>query len=121
MVLDDTADDRQYKTGAAFLRGKVWQEELLFQFRRDSVAAIGDHNFDNIPAAQESSRNLNLAHESILHGFSGVIHEVGNRPFHSLGISHHSRQIGTEQSAHLDSVQAPIEHPESTFDDAVDV
>src|SRR5436190_4929332 len=53
MVFDDAVHDGQAQSRPSFLGGKVRQEEPFFQFLRNSVAGIGNCDFDGVTAGYQ--------------------------------------------------------------------
>src|SRR5690349_11679434 len=73
MILDDPADNSQAQSGSPLLGGKVRQEETLLQFPGNTVASVGNGNFDGVPAGHERRGDLNFSDQRGLHGLCGIV------------------------------------------------
>ena len=106
MVFNDAADNGQTQARAALLGGEVRQEKSFFQFLSDSMAGIGDRDFDGIPAGHQRSGNLNFAHQRVLHGLGGIVYKIGQGALDGFGIGHNLRQVGSQKCLHSECCPA---------------
>jgi len=88
--------DCQPQSGTALLGGKIWQKQFFFYFAIDAVPGIGNHDLQAVPALKQRRGDMNLAHMRILHGFSGIIDQVGQCSLDCLRIGHGQGQVAVQ-------------------------
>src|SRR6478672_841701 len=110
MIVNDAANDSQSQPGAAFFGGKIWQKQFFFYLAIDAVPGIGNHNLQAVTPIQQRCGDMYFPHARILHGFSGVVDQVGQRALDRFRIGHGQRQIGVQLFFHAYSVQPSVEH-----------
>ena len=119
MVFHNSAHNRQPQPGAALLGRKIRQEQPLLDIARNSLAGVGDSQFDCVAAGHERSRDRDLFQHRVLHRLGGVIHQVRNRALDRLRIGHHRRQIVRQFRPHANAFQPAIEHDERAFNQVI--
>src|SRR5271165_633811 len=119
MIFHNTADNRETKSGAAFLGGEIRQKKSFLQLRGDAVPGVGDGDLDRIAITQQHGGDIDLLKQRILHGFGGIVHQVGHGAFHGIGIGLYPRQIRCKKPANLNALQTAIEHQQCLINDAI--
>src|SRR5437016_6161974 len=115
MIFDNAAYNRETKPSSALLGGKVGQEQLFFHLGRDSMSGVRDHDLHRIARAYDRGDDLNLFHHRVMHGFSGVVDQVGYGAFYRIGISLYPRQVGRERLTNMYTVEPSVEHDQSAL------
>ena len=100
MLLHDFGGDGEAETGAAMFGGIEGQKEPLANLVGQSVTGVGDGDLDGRAVFAERRVDAEHAQQAALHGFSGIVDEVGQRPADGLGIGQHRRQVGLKVALH---------------------
>ena len=120
VLLDDLGGDGEAEAGAALLGGEVGEEEALAELVGEAGAGVGDAEFDH-RGGKQAGGDVELAVERVLHGFGGVVDEVGERAAESFGVGGDEREIGREVATNANVAEAAGEESERVFNDGVDV
>src|SRR5580704_4151422 len=105
MLLQNFRGDGKAKTSATLLGGKVWKEETLAHVVGEARARVRDGELDHA-GTEQARRNAQLTKQALLHGFGGVVDEVGERALEGFGVSHDQRKIGCERAHDADAAEA---------------
>ena len=116
MLLDDLGGDGEAEAGAALLGGEVGKEEALAHFVGEAGAGVGDGELDHA-AGEERGGDAELAEEGVLHGFGGVVDEVGEGALEGFGVCEDEREVGREPGGEFDVLHAAGEEGEGVFED----
>jgi hypothetical protein len=87
VFLDDFGGNRKAEAGAAMLSGVEGQKEALANFVGQAVPSVGDSDLNFAPPSSLSDgANAEDPQQAALHGFSGIIDEVGQGTAQRIGI-----------------------------------
>src|SRR5262245_6856631 len=107
MLGDDSADDRQPQSRAAFAGGKIWLEDSFAVLGRDAGAGVGDDQLKTLSLRDFARDDGDSAISGDLgHRFGGVVNQVYQRAFDLFAIDHYGGQRGRERRREPDAVQS---------------
>src|SRR5580765_7714705 len=66
MIFDNSADNREPESSAAFLGREIRQEKSFLKFAGHAVARVGDGNFNGVAARHQGRRDFDFSHDRIL-------------------------------------------------------
>ncbi len=121
MLLGDFGGDGETEAGAALFGGVEGEEEAFADVVGEAVTGVGDGDLDPCEVVAESGFDGEDAEKAALHGFRGVVDEVGEGAFDGFEIGHDGGEIGFECFAEGDAVEAVVKEQERGVDDGVDV
>ena len=89
VLLHDFGGDGKAQAGAAMLGGVEGQEQPLANLVGQAVAGVGDGDLNGRAIFAERGANAEHAQQAALHGFGGIVDQVGQRAANGLGIGQH--------------------------------
>ncbi len=115
----DAAGDGQAQARAAVLGREMRQEEHVLILRGNSVAAVGDDDFDGFAIAVEARAQQQFLHRGAFHGFGGVVDQIDDHAAQQFAIGADRGQIRRQVRADQDAFEAALEHGQGFGDDLV--
>ena len=120
VFLQNFGGDGEAEAGAALLGGEVGEEEALAHLVGEAGAGVGDDELDHA-GGERAGGDVELAEQAVLHGFGGVVDEVGEGALEGFGVGDDEREVGGEVADDADVAEAAGEEGERVFDDGVEV
>ena len=121
VFLHDFGGDGEAEAGAALLGGEVGEEEALAHLVGEAGAGVGDAELDHAGVGSRRVEMWSSRSRRVLHGFGGVVDEVGEGALEGFGVGEDEREVGREVADDADVAEAAGEERERVFDDGVEV
>ena len=93
---DNTADDGQTQAGAALLRRKIRQKQLLLRLGRYPGSAVRHHDLNDVAFGVNRGPDPDFLENRLLHGLGSIVDQVYHSTLDLGGINIDGRQIGRE-------------------------
>ena len=120
MLLQNLGRDRETKAGAALLGGEIREEQALAHLVGEAGTSVRYAQLDHA-GIEESRRDLEFAEKGFLHGFGGVVDEVGEGALERFRIGEDQRKVRGKLADHGDVRHASGEERHRVFYNGVQV